>query len=757
MQFKFFSCFEQFACKASGPSSSICANWLANVWLPFDQEHKFHYKRFAEDRRKFSHQGARGHHFQEIITGPERLDRLKKNYSPSLKLNNSIPYVSSSYTMDYSIDFREIPLAKVKHKPYDPEPLYVSNFRQDVSKNSTGSYLYKWPGKTGAMPSAKVPVNDTIAFVSNSDMLPKRYRKQAMDNYCLDGGSINTMKQFNRYFDGQKHHPKSYKRRRGICDSLLGRYPAPMLKKPHFYHNGGIPFKYSALPSGETGQVFKTKAESFKQAWHCGLFIWKKIHEAPHECATLCTPAGKHKTNNDKGLFEELQSRRLTQQDHVDYMVGKPYAYQIEKFLFKDVSGPIVIGKSTTHFGYSELLHRCITYDYGIEFDWSAFDATLSREIIVCAFAVLRSFFPEDPEIDNAFVYFCHGFVDKYMLNYDGKLYKVERGNPSGTVWTTLVNSVANALLMEDICSEYPAFKGHKYDYQVAGDDGLIFFGQTMSFENKSLIRWCKERWDMDLEIARSGATISNDPNKSLTFNKLCYYESEEGKLVPTVQPDLLHKRLLSPQKDLSTSIKLTNFLEGQEDQLLGHPDCVRIIAAYTAYHRAREGMSNLEFQIIYDSTCQRIERNVRQTYFSIAPFGEYLRYDFDNVKKSPDIHTEVFEGLPNETFITNWLYDNTIGMGAPKPTKLQRYNWFVWMMGERIKLRIVASRDPSEVRRRLKNKLVPDGQYEELVESYLDWENWFDLQNDLTRTIEGGYVQHDLNDLLVKPGRKKK
>jgi hypothetical protein len=247
---------------------------------------------------------------------------------------------------------------------------------------------------------------------------------------------------------------------------------------------------------------------------------------------------------------------------------------------------------------------------------------------------------------------------------------------------------------MEDIIKRSGWFPNGG-DYQVAGDDGVLYFKETPNFKfrPKKFIAWCKKNFDMNIEITNFGKTISSDPDKSLTFNKLCYYFDEFGNFVlPTVQPSLLLKRLKSPARNSDKTEVIQQIISGSMDQPVTDFDSKRYLGLITALYRTNtdNGIYNVhDTRLKQHEAMNTIGMISTDLYFTASSSASL--YDETSLIKTGDARINSFSNdelvgkSANPVFVENWIYDNLDKYyGLPPPSVRSRYNWFISQLGSR-------------------------------------------------------------------------
>jgi hypothetical protein len=111
-------------------------------------------------------------------------------------------------------------------------------------------------------------------------------------------------------------------------------------------------------------------------------------------------------------------------------------------------------------------------YTWLYTYDWSKFDATCSRFEIRLAFDVIKKGmnFP-DKESENTFDLMKELFIYKKVVGPDGNIYSCNKGVPSGSFWTNLVDSIINYFRIQYL---WLIITGNRIeDLDTHGDDGV--------------------------------------------------------------------------------------------------------------------------------------------------------------------------------------------------------------------------------------------------------------------------------------------
>lgn len=117
-------------------------------------------------------------------------------------------------------------------------------------------------------------------------------------------------------------------------------------------------------------------------------------------------------------------------------------------------------------------------FPFSITIDYTSFDQTISAWLIHHAFDIMECAFPnlsdEDKEL---FRVIRMDFIHKVFLDGHLKLRESHKGVPSGSMFTQIVDSIVNRIMIE----AYMKHKGiEHFEMIIMGDDNLIFTGEEI-------------------------------------------------------------------------------------------------------------------------------------------------------------------------------------------------------------------------------------------------------------------------------------
>lgn len=107
-----------------------------------------------------------------------------------------------------------------------------------------------------------------------------------------------------------------------------------------------------------------------------------------------------------------------------------------------------------------------------LEMDYSKFDATIPSMLIRIAFGIIKDNIEMDKKEGALFDRYVNHFCTNGFLMPDGFIYYGRKGGvPSGSVFTSLIDSIVNAILIEYLSIQ---LRVPVVDYLVLGDDSVV-------------------------------------------------------------------------------------------------------------------------------------------------------------------------------------------------------------------------------------------------------------------------------------------
>jgi len=113
-------------------------------------------------------------------------------------------------------------------------------------------------------------------------------------------------------------------------------------------------------------------------------------------------------------------------------------------------------------------------FRYAYCLDWSQFDSSIPASLINDMFRVVRSMLDLTDAEDDLFSRYVNDFIHSRIVLPDGNIYQVHRGVPSGSAFTSLIDSMVNVYLVNYV---WFRLTGHVLSHNqilVMGDDVVV-------------------------------------------------------------------------------------------------------------------------------------------------------------------------------------------------------------------------------------------------------------------------------------------
>jgi hypothetical protein len=306
-------------------------------------------------------------------------------------------------------------------------------------------------------------------------------------------------------------------------------------------------------PRWDLFMKYKTKAQCMPLAVKMSKHVYHNILKGDWVADGLYTVGGREvKKDNADEEGELISSRGILMPEVHEFLLEAIFSRPIETLLNNRDSGPIYLGQSMKHLGWLRLQKDLQWSQKVIEGDWKKFDTSVPNNILFLAFAVLRSFYPSGRKIDNFFLHFISNVVYKKVITPGGFVYSFNSSVPSGSCWTSILNSIVNFLLLIKFADEVVKIPSRsQVRFAIGGDDFLIFFGSLEKdfLKNKVL--------SLDQDVCKGsleGLTgmvlkefLIKDPFPEKIIDCPSFYKTIIYDGVPTIRPDHLIELTIVP------------------------------------------------------------------------------------------------------------------------------------------------------------------------------------------------------------------
>jgi hypothetical protein len=584
-----------------------------------------------------------------------------------------------------------LPFSKCFRKDGYPTRLLLDSAYVNLEKSSSIQFHGGSPFKSGRKVSKHALASAAVMEFFTSDFCPKEHRLYDLSSQVIMLGGFNATLPHLQNFGRRNIKPiKSYNKVQKTLGQVIKRFePMTECNIPHAASVWFQQINPVAAPGGWSGERFKNKLNGWATSCETATKLWSIVSNSVSPAWSYFTTGERPKRNKRAIPGDPLQCRIIMMQDQVEYQLARPWTFLLEQKLLSLYDSPICLGKSQANEGFYHITRKDRIYPWSMETDWSLFDSTMAEDIMIGSFALMRGMFPQSKHVDNIFFYFATGTINKYVALHDRRVYTIKGGNPSGTVFTALLNSFANAILLEYCVGHYNgrASTGIKFHYDVSGDDGKVFFESRCKFSLEKFSAFCYKTFSMTVKVEMMGPPIGYHPEDSLEFLKLCLYW-EGDYATPTLRPSSLRTRISLPQKNYNTRTKLENFLFSQVNGFINQYSSMNLLASLFAYNRcwsadASVQSENMQFDYLN-------QQNIIFQLCNLCTKEIYLKTDINReivTRISEDRFKPIDdqEGIyvVDEQYVRNWLLDNTISGYNTRDTSLVRKSYLIRTFGE--------------------------------------------------------------------------
>uniref|UniRef100_A0AAU7YTA7 RNA-dependent RNA polymerase n=1 Tax=Conidiobolus non-segmented RNA virus 2-1 TaxID=3233686 RepID=A0AAU7YTA7_9VIRU len=245
------------------------------------------------------------------------------------------------------------------------------------------------------------------------------------------------------------------------------------LPKPRLGALEDVRINKSAHPGFYSRRFAKNKYDRIDVQRDIARDLFSRTARKPHADTSLWM-CGAREKRNDVDNGDPIKSRLILMPETAPALVSSMYSQPVGDLIAHHES-PIHIGTKSgrnAHESFCKLFDPC---EYTIAADWKSFDSCVSEHLIVGAFMIIRSMFPDGDDVDNHFLYFMSSMVFKNVVTPGGYVYRIRRGLPSGSPWTSVIGSLVNWLVLYTTLSGLMnPHDANQIPLALCGDDMLI-------------------------------------------------------------------------------------------------------------------------------------------------------------------------------------------------------------------------------------------------------------------------------------------
>jgi hypothetical protein len=190
-------------------------------------------------------------------------------------------------------------------------------------------------------------------------------------------------------------------------------------------------------------------------------------------------------------------------------VLAKPIQEGLMKANFMDKTLECYMGQPLTDGGWERISRFMVQGKIGIEIDWGKFDSTVIEQAMSASFRLMRSCYPPGKKTDKLFVYVMSGTIYKNVALKQRFIYRLRKGLPSGTPFTSVLGTLCNWVLLNYLLRSQKLFgvsRPDDYSLAVAGDDTLIRINKTVTSKDfiptaEELVDIAKRATNLELDL----------------------------------------------------------------------------------------------------------------------------------------------------------------------------------------------------------------------------------------------------------------
>lgn len=129
---------------------------------------------------------------------------------------------------------------------------------------------------------------------------------------------------------------------------------------------------------------------------------------------------------------------------------------------YRNVDKGAIISELTSRFRYAYCL------------DISGFDASIPATMIDDAFGVCRTYLDLNEKEADLWKRYINDFIHSRLMLHDGSVYQVHKGVPSGSAFTSIIDSIVNLILMQYVWIKLTGRALKRDQLVILGDDVVV-------------------------------------------------------------------------------------------------------------------------------------------------------------------------------------------------------------------------------------------------------------------------------------------
>lgn len=282
------------------------------------------------------------------------------------------------------------------------------------------------------------------------------------------------------------------------------------------------------------GLGLRDKEESTLMAldlYHYIFYSWcNNVYSPIHPKEILSTGSRPKLIKLEKAMLKATKQdpicRVITVCSPMEQMIGYPLYHGLSELLLEQFltkfSG-VCIGVKRLSRDWAIMGSKLWRSKFVYTGDWSKYDTTVPADVIEYSLDILMEGIEKDEYSSNYISNFRRWFTNnmvnkKYVIDKSAIGY-ASQGIPSGSLWTSVLNSVCNYVIIDSILTE---MEYKRYEILVYGDDHMIcFYEEQKDNFKEDFFRIAEERYN--LKGSPDDAVISTGDRKWVGYKQPVY------------------------------------------------------------------------------------------------------------------------------------------------------------------------------------------------------------------------------------------
>nr|UJH94049.1 RdRp [Nigrospora oryzae unassigned RNA virus 1]UWU44372.1 RdRp [Nigrospora oryzae unassigned RNA virus 1] len=207
------------------------------------------------------------------------------------------------------------------------------------------------------------------------------------------------------------------------------------------------------------------------------------------------TCGGREKPSQYAQPGAQLKSRLVLMPETPSTLLESAYSQPLTRMIQK-VEGDIGIGMELTNRGFKRVTRKFNRFSHCKAYDWSGFDTRVREDMIVAAFGIMRAcFYGDRAHLDNLFLRFISHTLVKQVATPGGWYYTLTQGVPSGSPFTSLLDSIVNWLVLVDLENQFVGRDGVKQNERLVYGDDFVQGWHHGAPASDVYVDYARRRW----------------------------------------------------------------------------------------------------------------------------------------------------------------------------------------------------------------------------------------------------------------------